>query len=56
LLDEVGGAIGLTPEAAEMGGDEEEDDEEEEEEEEDELTDREERWRAGGREMEGGRP
>ena len=46
-------------EAAEMGGEEEEDDEEEEEDEEeedDELVDRDERWRAGGREMEGGSP
>ena len=55
MLDEVGGAIELTPAAAEIGGeeDEEEDDDEEEE---DEWVDRDERWRAGGREMEGGRP
>lgn len=45
------------PEAAEMGGEEEEeDDEEEDEDDEDEWVDRDERWRAGGREMEGGRP
>lgn len=51
----MGGAIGLALEAVEMGG-EEEDDEEEEEDKEDEWVDRDERWRAGGREMEGGRP
>lgn len=62
--------MAFEPEAPEIGGDEDEedddDDEEEDEEEdddddddneeEDKLVDRDNRWRAGGRDMEGGRP